>query len=57
MGEPEGEEHRVVAARRLPGEHVGLDELDRPPLDALAGQGKHLRGGVDRGDRAGAVGQ
>jgi hypothetical protein len=49
MGEPEGKEHRVVAAWRLPAEHIRLDELDRPPPDVLACQGKHLRRGVDGG--------
>jgi hypothetical protein len=57
MGQPEGEEDRVVAAWRLPGEHIRLDELDRQVLGALAGQGQHLGGRVNGGHRAGAGGQ
>jgi hypothetical protein len=57
MGQPEGEEHRVEAARRPPGEHIRLDELHRQVIGAPAGQGQHLGGGVDCGHRAGAGGQ
>jgi hypothetical protein len=42
MGQPEGEEHRVEAARRPPGEHIRLDELHRQVIGAPAGQGQHL---------------
>src|SRR5215212_6255456 len=57
MGQPEGEEHRVEATRRLPGEQVRLDELHRQPSYASTGQGEHLRGGVEGGHRAGAGSQ
>src|SRR5205823_3563517 len=48
--EPEAEEDRVIALRRLPGEQVRLDVLDVIGRDAAAIDGDDFRRRVDRSD-------
>ena len=57
MRQPEGEENGVETPRRGPGQDIGGHEGHCLAGHAPPGQGDHLRGGVQRGDTAGAGSQ
>jgi hypothetical protein len=50
VGEPEAEEDHVIAAVRLPGEEIGLDEPHSLTVGPGRSDSQHLRGRVHGGD-------